>query len=49
MEEGTAAITDWKRCGRNAGEFGAFSSLGAGCGGALCSQLPAAIKVAAHS
>jgi hypothetical protein len=42
-------MTDWNRCGRNAGEFGAFSSFGASCDGALCSQLPAAINVAAHS
>ena len=42
-------MTGWKRCGRNAGELGAFSSLGALCGGALCSQFPDARIVAAHS
>ena len=42
-------MTGWKRCGRNAGEFGAFSSFGAPCGGALCSQFPDARIVAAHS
>ena len=42
-------MTDWNRCGRKAGEFGAFSSFGAPCGGALCSQLPDARIVAAHS
>ena len=42
-------MTGWKRCGRNAGEFGAFSSFGAPGGGALCSQFPDARIVAAHS
>jgi len=42
-------MTDWNRCGRKAGEFGALSSLGAACGGGLCSQWPDAINVAAHS
>jgi len=42
-------MTGWKRCRRNAGEFGAFSSFGAPCGGALCSQFPDARIVAAHS
>ena len=42
-------MTRWKRCDKNAGEFGAFSSLGAACGGALCSQFPDARIVAAHS
>jgi hypothetical protein len=42
-------MTDWNRCGRNAGEFGAFSSFGAPCDVALCSQFPDARIVAAHS
>jgi len=42
-------MTGWKRCGKNAGKFGAFSSFGAPCGGALCSQFPDARIVAAHS
>jgi len=42
-------MTGWKRCGRNAGEFGASSSFGALWGGALCSQFPDARIVAAHT
>ena len=42
-------MNGWKRCGRNAGKFGAFSGLGTTCGGALCSQFPDARIVAAHS
>jgi len=48
-EEGTDAITNWKRFGKKAGEFGAFSSFGTSWGDAVCSQLPDAIMVAAHS
>ena len=42
-------MTDCNRCGRKAGEFGAFSSFGAPWGAALCSQFPDARIVAAHS
>jgi len=48
-EEGTDAATDCKRCAKNAGETGRLLLFGATEGGALSSQLPDAINVAAHS